>query len=195
MPLHDHTGIAVRHISPPLGDDFILVCVHLPSKRFYAEEDQAHICFCLNEIIKENESKVGHTRTVVVGDLNIDPFGPGVAFASGLNAVCDKRIAKNGGRYIDNKRYTYFYNPMWNYFGDSSLRPPGTYFYDSGKCVNYYWRIFDQVLIRPDLIDRFEIERLKIITEINGRSLLTKKGRPNKQKGSDHLPITFSLNI
>ncbi len=55
--------------------------------------------------------------------------------------------------------------------------------------------MFDQVLIRPDLLDFFQIDSLKIITEINGISLLSDFGRPNKSKGSDHLPILFSLNL
>jgi len=194
-PLQDHGGIAVRHISPPVGKDVILVAVHLQSKLFSQEEDQSFACCNLNEIIKNNEKKVGHSRTILMGDLNLNPFESGVAYASGLNAVSDRRIARKGTRTIDGKRYRYFYNPMWNFFGDFSTRPPGTYFYDSGKCANYYWHVFDQVLIRPDLIDYFEFDSLKIITEVNGFSLLTDQGKPDRHKGSDHLPIILSLNL
>jgi hypothetical protein len=86
--------------------------------------------------------------------------------------------------------YGKFYNPMWKFLSNEAP-PYGTYFYDSGGIVNYYWHIFDQVIMRPQLIEAFDDDSLSIVTQIGGTSLLA-KGKPDKQY-SDHLPIFFSL--
>ncbi len=194
-PLRDSWGIAIRHLIPPVGKDIIITSVHLPSKLFQHEDDQTSLCVQLIQDIEEAERKVGHARTIILGDLNMNPFESGIVSADGLHAISDSRIVKKGSRKVRGKQRRYFYNPMWNFFGDMSVSPPGTYFYNSGKQVNYYWNMFDQILIRPDLLDFFQIDRVKIITEINGISLLLDSGRPSKKRGSDHLPILFSLNL
>ena len=55
--------------------------------------------------------------------------------------------------------------------------------------------MFDQVLVRPDLLSGFDEKKTKIITKTNFCSLLTKTGIPNKSAISDHLPIFFSYTI
>ncbi len=194
-PLRDRGGVAVRRFAPPAGHDILIVGVHLSSKLYLADQDQSFHCARLNEVIDEIEREVGHNRTILIGDLNMNPYEAGIVIASGLNAVCDMRIAKRGSRIVDGKRYKYFYNPMWNFFGDLYPRPPGTYYYDSGKPLNYYWNIFDQVLVRPDLISAFLTDRLRIITEYDGRSLINQNRQPNRHKASDHLPVFLSLNV
>ena len=84
-----------------------------------------------------------------------------------------------------------FYNPMWNLLGDSQ-EPYGTYYYSGNDTENTFWNIYDQVIIRPVLRERFVIESLKIIKETKTRFLLNNSGHPNK-KISDHLPIMFEI--
>jgi len=194
-PLRDSRGIAIRHLIPPIGKDIIITSVHLPSKLYHKEDDQIFSCGRLIKNIEEEEKKVGHARTIILGDLNMNPFETGIVNADGLHAISDRRIVKKGYRNVQGEKRKFFYNPMWNFFGDMSFHPPGTYFYDSGSYINYYWHMFDQVLIRPDLLDFFPIKSLKIITEINGISFLSGFGKPNKSKFSDHLPIIFSINL
>lgn len=194
-PLRDTRGVAVRQIIPPVGRDILLTAVHLPSKLYQKEHDQIFACIRLAKIVAEEEEKVGHTRTVLVGDLNMNPFEYGVVAADGLHALSDRRIVKEGFRTVGGENRRFFYNPMWNYFGDMGPTPPGTYFINTGKQVNFYWHTFDQVLIRPDLLDLFQKESLKIITEVDGVSLLGTSGRPDPKVGSDHLPVLFTLDL
>src|SRR5258708_10996591 len=51
----------------------------------------------------------------------------------------------------------------------------------------YFWNTFDQVMLRPSLIDYFEEDGLKVITEVRGESLL-ERGRISTRY-FDHLPI------
>ena len=61
--------------------------------------------------------------------------------------------------------------------------------------VNYHWNVFDQVLIRPSLVDNFDKESLKFVDFDGEKSLLKNNGTPNKDKYSDHLPLVFTLNL
>jgi hypothetical protein len=88
----------------------------------------------------------------------------------------------------------YFYNPMWANFGDAGSTPPGTYFYDaSGREVNYFWNMFDQILVRPALLPCLSTDSVSVVTEIEGDSLLDERGRPDREIGSDHLPVVLRL--
>ena len=60
--------------------------------------------------------------------------------------------------------------------------------------VTYYWNMFDQVLIRPSLIDCFRNDSLKIL-DSDGMQSLTRTGRPEQGAASDHLPILFGLEL
>ena len=94
-------------------------------------------------------------------------------------------------RTILRKKYKMFYNPMWNLLGDFDY-PPGTYYCNSNEAINPFWNMFDQVIIRPQLREKFVESSLEIVTETNMYSLVDSKNRPNK-KYSDHLPIIFEI--
>ena len=123
----------------------------------------------------------------------IHPFENGVVGSDGLHAVMDKNIALKKSRIVQGEERKMFYNPMWSRMGDSSKGPPGTYFKDMSSYINLYWNTFDQVLLRPDLLNFFTDDDLIVITEINGESLII-NGRIDNSL-SDHLPILLKLNI
>jgi hypothetical protein len=105
-----------------------------------------------------------------------------------------RRVAGEKSRVVQDREYQFFYNPMWNLLGDESNGPPGTYYYRKAAPKALFWHMFDQVLIRPDLIDRFSVTELKII-EGDGQTSFIKNGFPDKTVASDHLPIVFRLNL
>ena len=194
-PIRDDRGIAIRHLTPPIGIDITLVALHLPSKLHMSDIDQASHSVQIAQMIQEAEEQIGHTRTLIIGDLNMNPFEAGVIGANALHGVMDKNIARRGSRTVQGRQYGFFYNPMWGKMGDMSQGPPGTYYYSNSNYVNFFWNMFDQVLMRPDLIDYFAEERLQILTSINGESLLATDGRPQISFGSDHLPVLTSFHI
>jgi lipoyl(octanoyl) transferase len=63
---------------------------------------------------------------------------------------------------------------MWGYFGDALDGPPGTYYDSRSEPVTYFWNIFEQVLIRPTLLDAFVPASLKILDSDGDETLLTK---------------------
>lgn len=139
----------------------------------------------------QTEDVVGHQRTVLIGDLNMNPFDKGLVGAQALNAVMTRDLARREERIVANRAYRLFYNPMWGCFGDQTPGPPGTYFYSASG--GYFWNIFDQVLLRPALMDC--LVELRIVDEDGQDSLLTERGRPRAAELSDHLPLLVRLDI
>jgi hypothetical protein len=195
VPLSDAGGMSIKQIVPPLGPDFILVAVHLPSKLHLSEIDHTMLSVRLSEMICEAEERVGHQRTVVVGDFNMNPFENGMVSADGLHAVMDRRIALKKERIVQGKTRSFFYNPMWSRLGDMSKGPPGTYHYPNSGQACFFWNSFDQILLRPSLLDFFSDENLEVVTRFNGTNLLKETGQPDKQLFSDHLPIFIHLSL
>ncbi len=184
----------IRRLTLP-GRQEILVCMaHLPNKRHYSEQDMIHSMTNMSADIKDSESKYSHERTIVVGDLNANPFEAGMVSCSGLHAVMARQTAQKSRRKVEGKTYPFFYNPMWSHFGDGNRLPSGTYHYWNSTPVSYMWNMFDQVLIRPELLDYFDDADLQILTSDGATSLLKADGTPDKSI-SDHLPILFKLNV
>ncbi|WP_295428398.1 endonuclease/exonuclease/phosphatase family protein [uncultured Thiodictyon sp.] len=181
---------AIRAIDPPLGQQVLLVAIHYPSKLYASDQEQSLLMHRIVEEIREAERRYGHMRTVVVGDLNMNPFEDGVCGSEGLHAVMCKGIAKREARTVHGKKRFFFYNPMWNFLGDETRGPPGTYYYSRGVTTPF-WNTFDQVLYRPALLEAYREHDVSIITEIGSRSLLH-KGRI-ADTFSDHLPLIFTV--
>jgi hypothetical protein len=106
-----------------------------------------------------------------------------------------RRVAARAVRTVQGREYRMFYNPMWSHLGDAKTDTAGSYYYDRAEHVNYFWNMFDQVLIRPELAERFDADKLRIITSVGARSLVWPNGRPDAKNYSDHLPIVFELDF
>lgn len=108
---------------------------------------------------------------------------------TGVHSVSSRHVANKSSRVVKNRKYKFFYNPMWNKFGDF-YGVPGTYYYSKSTSEELFWNIFDQVVIRPDIIENFKMDDLNIISNIKGESLINSN---NKIIVSDHLPIEFTV--
>ncbi|MGH6668639.1 hypothetical protein R3O55_012750 [Bacteroides hominis] len=187
---------AKQFLSPLLNQYITFVTCHLPSKVNMANDELSEYAEEVKEFIEDVEENVGHKRTIVCGDFNMNPFDNGIIKARGLHAVMEKSIAQRGKAKIRNNDYDFFYNPMWGFLGDNGCGSvSGTMYYNSCDSINYYWHLYDQVLIRPELISIFDSKKLEIITNIKEYTLLTSNGIIDKEKYSDHLPIKFNLKI
>ncbi|MEI7866919.1 MAG: endonuclease/exonuclease/phosphatase family protein [Candidatus Methylumidiphilus sp.] len=194
-PVYESNRLTIRHLTLPAKIDILLAAVHFPSGLHWDDDSQAFECCNLVDDIIKSEKLVGHTRTLLMGDLNMNPYESGVISARGLHATMISRIAQEKSRIVQSREYQYFYNPMWSLFGDGSPGPAGTYYYKKAKHKVQFWHIFDQVLLRPDMISVFIGENLKILETDGRESFLNKQGIPDKTNFSDHLPVLFSLDI
>jgi hypothetical protein len=195
-PVHEEDRLTIRRLTLPLVDDVLLAVSHFPSKVNWTEGDQMMECINLVDSIRLAESKFGHERTILVGDLNMNPFERGMVAARGLHSTMDRNVARKERRVVQERAYSFFYNPMWSFLGDLSRgKVAGTHYYDAyGRHVNYHWNMFDQVLIRPGLIDKFIFDELDILTTDGVIPFIKENGLLNKTV-SDHLPLKFSIYL
>jgi len=177
----------------PARSEILLSVVHLPSKLHWQKEDQSYECGELARQIATTEDHLGHRRTAVVGDFNMNPFERGLVGAGDLHAVMSREVANRESRTVQGREYRFFYNPMWNHFGDAERKTAGSYYYADSRHVTYFWNMFDQVLIRPELARQFDPASLKIVTSFGAQDLVRENGRPDSSRYSDHLPIVFEL--
>lgn len=194
-PVEESHRYSVRHLALPGQTDLLLAIVHFPSKMYFTEDSQVQECSVLAKMIDSAEKRIGHFRTVLVGDLNMNPFEKGMVGTMGLNATMARSQALKESRTVQKQEYRFFYNPMWRHFGNGQNAPAGTYYYDSHQHVTYFWNIFDQVLVRPSLIGNIETDRIQIVNSVGTVSLLTPDGIPDVSVGSDHLPLLFSMSL
>ncbi len=171
----------------------LLAVVHLPAKSGgVRESDQHSWAQSLAGEIVDIEEEYRSCDTVLVGDLNMNPFDPGMVSVTGFHGHMTKDLARRADRRHRGKTHRRFYNPMWGLFGDRTPGPAGTYYWDSSVPSNHHWHILDQVLLRPSLMNR--LLHLQILDGDGDRTFL-KNGAPSKDLFSDHLPILFQLDV
>jgi exonuclease III len=143
---HSEDSFTIRLITLP-NPPILLVAVHLPSKllKTDSQEYQSIVASKISARIRQVEREKGTSRTVLVGDLNMNPFEKGVASTNGFHAVMTRDIARKEKRRVIREFYPFFYNPMWGRFGDTTDGPPGTYYRRGSEPTEYFWNTYDQV--------------------------------------------------
>lgn len=138
---------------------------------------------------------MGHKRTIVCGDFNMNPFDFGMVQSTGLYAVMDRKIAQKKSRTVDGIEYDFFYNPMWGFLGDNGKgNVSGNMYYSPAKPINFHWNLFDQVIIRHEIANDLIDDKLKIITKLGDTNLLTENEQVSS-KYSDQLPLKLKIKI
>lgn len=193
-PVWESPRVSMRRLALPLRSEIILAVAHLPSKLHMSDHSQVSECVELARQIADQEAKAGHQRTVVVGDFNMNPFEHGMVSTTGMHAISSRQVASRVSRTVQGRDYPFFYNPMWAHFGDGPSPTAGSYYYEAAEHVNYFWNMFDQVLLRPELAERFDSSQLKVVKAIGPRPIVRADGRPDAGF-SDHLPIVFELEF
>lgn len=194
--LYNSNRWTIVNISIPHIFTCNLVVVHFDSKSDWSNASLSLECVNLAKDIATIEQATKCSDTILIGDFNMDPFEDGLVAANGINALAslDHALKKPKGREVNRTFYPYFYNPMWNFFGDFS-EPYGTYYYRTPRHISHEWHIFDQIIIRPSLKPYLHKDFVKIIHKIYNENLTKNFLRPDNVNYSDHLPITLKLKL
>lgn len=197
--VHGHPRYGIFLLSLFNHKQILLAAVHFPSKINWGNsQDHFGLCVQLRLDIESMEDKYSINESMIIGDFNMNPFEPGLINASGLNNINVKSIALHKARRIYGLTYKAFYNPMWNFFGESSKGlTPGTYFYNTSKYVNQYWNIYDHLMMRPELLEYFNEDEFMILNSIKGKSLMRESNKIQiiDRSISDHLPLLAKFNL
>jgi hypothetical protein len=189
----------------PVGvSGIIVIGTHLDSPASgLSEGDRAEWARDVSRDVRIIEGGVGHDRTVLVGDMNMNPYSDGLVQTTALHAVMSRNLTEVVVRHQARDGYPVFYNPMWSCLGDrprprlrpeGERRPPGTHYFDntSGR-ANTFWQMYDQVLLRPALMD--QLTNLEILDGDGIETFASVEGKPRRVFFSDHLPVLFELNL
>jgi hypothetical protein len=188
------TGIWSIRAPKLIPSEVLLATTHLPAKvGGHTAAAQAQDAGDVAAELAEFEDGRNHRNTVFVGDFNMNPYDPGMTLVMGVHGLMTAQLARKGDRLYRKRRYRRFYNPMWGFFGDRTHGPAGTHFWRSAQPHNTHWAMFDQVLLRPALIN--SLAHLEILENDGQHSLLAVDGAPDKAHLSDHLPIIFQLDV
>lgn len=195
--IYDSSRLTIKRLfSPLLGEPINLAICHFYDAHNTTANNQSEYAQNVRIQIERVEKDTSCTKTILCGDMNMDPFDEGIVKTYGFNAVMDKKIARNGYREVDGNRFMFFYNPMWGFLGDTGKGDVcGTYYYNPSQPIQIYWHVLDQVMIRPSLLDYFDTEKLQIVTKTTNYTFITNQGLIDAKNYSDHLPILFNLNI
>ncbi len=196
-PVAEHPRMSIRKLHLPAKQKILLAIIHFQDRRNYSRSDQQSLSHEIADFLHEAEARAGHRRTILVGDFNMNPFEEGMVDAKGFGAMMTKDLARFTSG--EQKARPRFYNPMWARFGDLTEGPPGTYYRSQAAPTNIYWHMLDQVLVRPELIEAFIDESLRVLTKATSRDgeldLVETKRKHWKVAVSDHLPIVFSMDL
>lgn len=186
----------IYHIEIPNGIRFNLASVHFHSKLNWAKESLALECVNFSRDIVKVEQATSCDATILIGDFNMNPFEDGIIAANGLHAIQDlDYVSKRPkGRDIDGIDYKYFYNPMWNFFGDHK-KPFGTHYCRPSGHISQEWNIYDQVMFRAPIKQHLSKDYINIVESIAGDKLTKAFERPDRDNYSDHLPIILKLKL
>ena len=171
------------------GIQYNLIGLHLPDQLNSTCDDRKFVIREAVRDIKELELDNKNYKTIVLGDLNCNPFDGEIVQKDSFNAVLFRSLIEKTDKVTYNgEQFRRFYNPVLLCLSETD-RTYGSIYYSSG-IAPLYWNSFDQVLIRKELVDAFEsMEYVKTI----GTTNLIKEVAPNKEI-SDHLPLIVSLH-
>lgn len=194
-PINETHRYTFRELALPNIEKILLVGIHFPDKVSFSPQSQMiEVRKLVDNIYDEKGNEF--CNKIIIGDFNMNPFEEPMVSTVGFNATKSSVVALKGKRTVQDVEYKYFYNPMWSLFGDLNAEISGTYYYSKAEHINFKWNIFDQFLLSPALIDKFDKSSLKIISGLaDGTSFLNQSKRPNKNIYSDHLPFVFTLNL
>jgi endonuclease/exonuclease/phosphatase (EEP) superfamily protein YafD len=186
--------------TPPNQDrEGNLVLLHGYDRRNYDDSTRRQFFQRISQAIQRREEVRKHKRTIVAGDFNSNPFDPSMVDSDGMHAIGLRAVRSLQTRRITGlgKHADFFYNPMWRLYGQQTSRDAGsaTHYWVKERTHELGWHMLDQVVLRPTEAQRFPEDRLRIITQVRGISLLGTDGLPDQQTGSDHLPLTFEWNL
>jgi hypothetical protein len=175
---------------------FILAAAHFPSVQQDQNDGQRESSLALRQDLERAEMGWDDPLSIVIGDLNANPFDAGIAGSYGLNATQSRRIAQGEPRELNGLTYRWLYNPMWRFLGTDV---PGTFYKRLSAPVCFDWFVLDQVLVRPGMIRLFDNERtpdVSIITQAGNLMLVHSETKIlDDRRFVRHLPVLFRFYL
>lgn len=131
-------------------------------------------------------------KSIIVGDFNLQPYSLGISSVHGFNATMSISKAKRIFLKAGGEQKRFYFNPTWKLMGDNK-NVQGTYYNNSDQQDrSIFWYSFDEILIRPYFIDRFNWDYFEIVEKTADYAFI-RNDMIDKHRYSDHLPIKFEI--
>lgn len=170
---------------------FIVAAAHLVDRMSSADPEPRLVDIRkMMDVIHGYENALSINKTIVMGDLNANPYDKELLLPNAFNAMLFKGLVRNKtGRTWCGDEYPFLYNPTIHWLSEE-LENYGSFYY-SGDCANPIWNCYDQALVSPELMD--SINSYSYLKRIGNRGLIAKV-RPNSNI-SDHLPLLVDIDL
>ena len=174
---------------------YLLHVVHFSSPVRQEESIRSDKAINISRMLRKTEEglfKNEEFKSMIVGDFNLQPYARGISGVHGFNATMSEGKARKKFRIVDGELKYFYFNPIWKLMGDHRI-VQGTYYnnYDQqGKSI--FWYSFDQLLIRPFFIDKFNWDFFEIVERTESFQFI-KNEIIDKNQYSDHLPLKFEI--
>ncbi len=167
---------------------FNLVGTHLQDRRNCDPAQRIAVIARLMNDLKNLEDSSKCKKSIIIGDLNSNPYDAELLQMNAFHAVLFKDVIKNAEtRTVDGIQYRRLYNPILHFLSEDTKNYGS--FYDTHGSSSPTWHCLDQVLVSKALADAIVL--LKYLREINGTSLISRI-MPRKEI-SDHLPLFVQM--
>ena len=90
------------------GAEFILGLVHVVDRLNWDPMNQSTQVTLLARDLQQYEQERGHSRTILIGDFNMNPFDQAMTMAAGMNAMTTKKCVMRGSSYFARPRIRLF---------------------------------------------------------------------------------------
>lgn len=176
-------------------ETYLLSVLHLSSPMYLEEYARDQRAVNISRVLRKIEESIfedSECKSIVVGDFNLQPYSLGISSVHGFNATMSITKAKKKFRKVEGETKLFYFNPTWKLMGDNKI-VQGTY-YNNGdqQEKSIFWYSFDELLIRPYFIDRFDWDYFGIIEKANNYNFIN-NAKIDKSNYSDHLPIKFEI--
>ena len=174
---------------------FLLHVVHLSSHIQLEECARDQRAIHISQELKKIEEDIfadSEYKSIIVGDFNLQPYSMGLASVHGFNATMSIPKAKKIFRKVDGEPKLFYFNPTWKLMGDHTNAQRTYYHCSDQQDKSIFWYSFDEVLIRPYFIERFNWDYFGIIEKTESYKFISNE-IINKTNYSDHLPLKFEI--
>jgi len=169
-----------------------VISVHLPSQMFQHLDGLKAFIRGFRDEIDENIGNPIEHKIIVIGDFNVNPFErPMIDFDgfSATNSINSKFRKTHLG-----KHRAFYYNPTWKLYANNDF--PGTKHYPRPSASSYdvlEHHYLDQVVISVKLLSESTGEKIETIRKAKTYNFFS--AEENKVLVSDHLPLSYTINI
>lgn len=174
---------------------FLLHVVHFPSPLRLEECARDMRAINISQVLRKMEEDIFQKtdyKSIIVGDFNLQPYSQGISSVHGFNATMSISKAKKVFRKVGGEQKRFYFNPTWKLMGDNR-NVQGTYYNNSDQQdKSIFWYSFDEILIRPYFIDRFNWDYFEIVEGTTSYKFI-RNDVIDKSGYSDHLPIKFEI--